>query len=211
MATQKMRDKIIDTMMSLLAENDLDEITLGMVAGSAGISLAQLRDAYDDRVAVLADFSRRIDKKVLDKVDPSMADEPVRERLFDIIYSRFEALEAYRPALRSIARAVLRDPGLAVRLNRIVVISMAWMLEAAGAGRPGLGSVLEAQGLAFVWGQVMRVWLNDDDPGHARTMAELDRRLRQAERSLMRLRRLKALIPCSRRRAGSARTEEAAA
>jgi hypothetical protein len=37
---------------------------------------------------------------------------------------------------------------------------------------------------------VTRVWLEDDDPGHARTMAELDKRLRRAERMAMRFDRL---------------------
>ena len=73
---------------------------------------------------------------------------------------------------------------------------MAWMLDAAGGGRSGPQGVVKAQGLAIVWGQVMRVWLNDEDPGHARTMAELDRRLRQAERNLGRLQRISNLVPC---------------
>ena len=203
MATQKMRDKIIDTTMAMLADNDWEDLTLGMIAGSAGISLSQFRDAYDGRVAVLADFSRRIDKVVLDNVDPAMAEEPARERLFDIIYSRFEALESYRPAIRRLAKAVVRDPRLAAKLNRSLTTSMAWMLDAAGGGRSGPQGVAMAQGLAIVWGQVMRVWLNDEDPGHARTMAELDRRLRQAERNLGRLQRIRNLVPC---RSGRRRT-----
>ena len=209
MATQKMRDKIIDTTMALLADHDWEDLTRGLIASSAGISLAQLRDAYDDRVAVIAGFSRRIDKSVLDNIDPAMAEEPVRERLFDIVFSRFEVLEPYRPALRSLAREVVRDPGLALRFNQILTSSMAWMLDAAGAGRSGAQGALRAQGLALVWGQVMRVWLTDDDPGHARTMAELDRRLRQAERNLIRMQRLKALLPCRPGRRRTAETQDA--
>lgn len=211
MVTQKTRDKIIDTMMTQLGEHDWDDITIGLIASSAGVNLAQLRDAYDDRVAILADFSRRIDKKVLDNLDPSMSDEPARERLFDIVYSRFEALEPYRPALRRLARVVVKDPGLAVRLNGILTSSMAWMLDAANAGGSGPGRFARAQGLALVWGQVMRVWLTDDDPGHARTMAELDRRLRQAERNLMRLQKLRRLLTCRPRRRRRAGADSAAA
>jgi AcrR family transcriptional regulator len=205
-----MRDKIIDTMMALLADHEWHDITLGLVASSAGLSMAQVRDAYDDRIEVLADFSRRIDKAVLGNVDAAMADEPVRERLFDIVYSRFEAIEVYRQALGRLARAVTRDPGLAFRLNRNLTSSMAWMLDAAGAGSSGLDGIARAQGLALVWGQVMRVWLTDDDPGHARTMAELDRRLRQAERNMLRLRRLRRLVTCRPRRQGRRQAENAA-
>ena len=35
--------------------------------------------------------------------------------------------------------------------------------------------------LAKVYGDVLRIWLDDDDPGMARTMAQLDRKLRDAE------------------------------
>ena len=48
--------------------------------------------------------------------------------------------------------------------------------------RTAARGVFRAQGLALVWARVMRVWLDDDDPGLARTMAALDKRLREAER-----------------------------
>ena len=77
-----------------------------------------------------------------------------------------------------------------------------------GIDHTGPGSLVRTQGLALVWGQVMRVWLDDDEPGHARTMAELDKRLRQAERSIIRLERLRGLCPGrrGRRQAGGAET-----
>ncbi len=206
MATQKMRDKIIDATLSLLGEKGWAEVSLESIAGEAGIRLPQLRDAYDGRVAVLQDFARRTDRHVLENLDPAMADEPARERLFDILFSRFEALGPYRSALRNLAASMLRDPVLALEMNRSVTGSMGWMLSAAGIGHAGPGGLVRAQGLAIVWGQVMRVWLDDDDPGHARTMAELDRRLRRAERNVMRLERLCGLLPGRRNRA-SDRTE----
>jgi hypothetical protein len=85
-----------------------------------------------------------------------------------------------------------------MELNRIVVNSMAWMLNAAGIPATGGRGALQAQGLACAWARVMRVWLDDDDPGLARTMAELDRRLRQAERAWMRLERLSRILRRSR-------------
>ena len=43
---------------------------------------------------------------------------------------------------------------------------------------------LRVTGLATVYASVFRTWLQDDDPGQARTMAALDRRLRRGERTL---------------------------
>jgi AcrR family transcriptional regulator len=201
----KTRNKIVDALLELAAERAWDEVTLEAVADRAGVTLAGLRAAYDGKMAILADFVRRIDERVLASRDPDLAGEAPRERLFDILFSRFEALGPYRPAIRNLGRAARRDPLLALELNRIVTNSMAWMLNAAAIPASGGRGVLRAQGLAFVWAQVMSVWLDDDDPGLARTMAELDTRLRRAERLLSRLHRLRRLVPTRRSRSGGVR------
>ena len=168
------------------------------------MSLSALRAAYDGRLSVLADFVRRIDEGVLSSLDADMAEEAPRERLFDVLFGRFEALSPHRHAIRNLGDAARRDPLLALELNRIVTGSMAWMLTAAGIGATGPLGRIRAQGLAFVWARTMRVWLDDDDPGLARTMAELDRQLRQAERNAMRAGRLSRLFGGRRRRDAAA-------
>jgi hypothetical protein len=42
--------------------------------------------------------------------------------------------------------------------------------------------VVRAQGLALLFGSVLRTWINDEDPGLARTMAALDRALARGQR-----------------------------
>ncbi|HEX2256843.1 MAG TPA: TetR/AcrR family transcriptional regulator, partial [Afifellaceae bacterium] len=183
MATDKTRKQIIDALMALAAERDWEGIGLEAVAARASVSLVRLRQAYDGRLDILADLARRTDQTVLAGLDPDMAEEAPRERLFDVLFARFEALLPYRPGLRGLAGGARRDPFLALALNRIAVTSMAWMLTAAGIPATGAVGAARAQGLALVWARVMRVWLDDDDPGLARTMAALDRRLREAERN----------------------------
>ena len=187
MVQPKTRNKIIDSLMELAAERPWDEVSLDAVADRAGVSLSALRAACDGRVAVLADFVRRIDERVLAATDPDMSGEAPRERLFDVLFSRFETLGPYKQAIRNLGRGVRRDPILALELNALTTGSMGWMLSAAGIPATGAVGRIWAQGLALVWAQTMRVWLDDDDPGLARTMAELDKRLRQAERTAIRL------------------------
>ena len=66
-------------------------------------------------------------------------------------------------------------------------------------------------GLASVYASVFRTWLDDDDPGLARTMAALDRRLRRGERTYARiedgldvLRRMIAMVSPQQSRASRA-------
>jgi AcrR family transcriptional regulator len=198
----KSRDKVVEALLALAAEHPFDAVTLPMLAERAGVTLAALRESYDGRVAVLAGYIRQVDERVLAGVDPALAEESPRERLFDVLFSRFEAHAPHKQAIRSILRAARRDPLLALELNRIVTISMGWMLAAAGISSSGGRGLFRAQGLALVWARVMRVWLDDEDAGLARTMAALDKRLREAERVVMQLECLEKIV---RRRGRSAK------
>ncbi|TDI56129.1 MAG: TetR/AcrR family transcriptional regulator [Alphaproteobacteria bacterium] len=212
MVTQKTRNAIIDALLALAAEHRWETISLNDLAARAGVSLAQLRSVYDGRLAVLADFARRTDQAVLAGIDAEMAGEPARERLFDVLFARLEALAPYRQAIGNLGAAARRDPLLTMELNRIVVGSMGWMLTGAGIGATGSGGLFRAQGLALVWARVLRIWLDDEDSGLARTMAELDRRLRQGERIILGLERFARLMPgpSGRRRRARRDPDEAA-
>jgi hypothetical protein len=56
------------------------------------------------------------------------------------------------------------------------------MLTAAGITVTGPFGLLRAQGLAALFGTVLRTWVRDDDSGLARTMAALDRALGRGQR-----------------------------
>ena len=174
------RQKILDSYMELLGELPWNAVTLESLAARSGTPLAELRGGYDTRFDIVADFIRRVDEGILGAVDPDMAGEGPRERLFDVLFSRIEALHPYRAAILNLAGAARRDPGLAMALSRVVTISMSWMLTAAGIRTTGRGGALRSQGLALLWGRVLRTWLHEDDPALPRTMAELDEQLRRA-------------------------------
>ncbi|HWC94269.1 MAG TPA: TetR/AcrR family transcriptional regulator, partial [Pseudolabrys sp.] len=111
-----------------------------------------------------------------------MTEEPPRERLFDVLMRRLEALAPYKEAVRSVMRAARRNPGLALTLNAMAVRSQSWMLEAAGIGAHGPRGALRAQGAALMFARVLSVWVDDEEDGLDRTMAALDRGLASAER-----------------------------
>ena len=203
MVQPKTRSKIVDALMALAAERPWDEVTLEAIAERADVTLAALRAAFAGRLDMVGDFTRRIDERVLESIDPDMKGEGPRERLFDVLFSRFEHLDPHKQAIRNLGKAARRDPLLALELNRIVVVSMAWMLAAAGISATGSRGAFRAQGLALVWARAMRVWLRDDDPGRARTMAALDKQLRRAERAVIRLNRLERCISPRRRNRGN--------
>jgi AcrR family transcriptional regulator len=176
------RDKAIDALMTLLAEHSFEQIGLAEVAGRAGIKLSQLRAEFGSTLAILAAHVKSIDRIVLDGGDADMAEEPVRERMFDVLMRRLEALAPYKESVSSVMRSARRNPGLALALNAMAVRSQKWMLEAAGIGASGPRGALRAQGAALMFGRVLTVWIDDDEEGLDRTMAALDRGLSSAAR-----------------------------
>ena len=78
--------------------------------------------------------------------------------------------------------AASRNPGLTFALNGLAVRSQQWMLTAADISASGPKGMLRAQGLAMLFASVLRTFVDDDDPGQARTMAALDRALARGQR-----------------------------
>ena len=211
MATDKIRNQIIDAALSLAAEKPFSEITLAEIAGRAGVGLETLRGAFRLRIEIVSGFVERIDRAVL-AGQGETTEESTRERVFDILMRRFDALAPYRAGVKSILSSARTDLVLALALNGIGVRSMGWMLEAADAGRTGLRGAVRAQGLAVIWGRAMSVWLEGEAADLDKTMAALDRGLTQGEQAVHFVERAVdcAKAPMRKRRAADTGEEAAA-
>jgi AcrR family transcriptional regulator len=176
------RERIVDAFLAILADKAFEQIALPEVATTAGIKLAEMRAEFGSTFAILGAHIKEIDRQVLAGGDGDMEEELARERLFDVLMRRLELLNEHREAIRSLMRSVRRNPPLALALNGLAVQSQQWMLAAAGIGSNGPKGVIRAQGLAVLFANVLRTWVDDDDPGLARTMAALDRELARGQR-----------------------------
>ena len=176
------RARIVDALLALAAERTFEDITIRDVCAAAHVSLADFRDAFPSKGAVLGAFAKRIDRAVLAHSADEMATESPRERLFDVLMRRFDAMAPYRDGLREIAAWARRDPVAAVQLNQVLLNSMRFMLEAAGIDSEGSSGALKLQGLAIAWTRVMSVWLDNSEPELSKTMAALDKTLTRGER-----------------------------
>jgi AcrR family transcriptional regulator len=176
------REKIIAAFLNLLAEKRIEHIGFAEIAEAAGVSLAQLRGEFPSALAILAAHVKSVDRAVLSEDFSDVEEEEPRERLFDVLMRRLEILAPHREAVRSLLRSARRNPPLALLLNAMAVRSQQWMLTAAGIGASGPHGMIRAQGLAALYGGVLRTWIHDDDPGLARTMAALDRSLARGQR-----------------------------
>lgn len=167
--------------MRLAEQHDWDDISLAAIAREANIPLHALRKHFSGKTKILRAFVRAVDDEVLERASgqPSADDSP-RDRLFDVLMTRFEVLEPYKAALKKIAGTGGFEP----ELIRPILNSQRWMLIAAGIPADGMAGIVRTTGLSTVYARAFRTWLKDDDAGHAKTMAALDRRLRRGERWL---------------------------
>ncbi len=180
------RLSIIEATLTLAAERSIFAVGLAEIAEKAGVTLAELRARYDSRVAILEDFARLIDERLLAGHERDMAGEPPRERLFDVMMQRFDALVPYRPGLKGLRRAAMRDPLFALTLGRIAAGSQRWTLASAGLEPRGafaaVRGLARAQALVAVTARVMPVFLDDEEAGLPKTMAALDTALKRLDR-----------------------------
>jgi len=188
-----LRTAIVEAMMALAAERPFEDISIRDIAARGEVSLADFRDAFPSKGAVLAGFSRKIDRAVLATPLGELSGSSARDRLFDVLMRRLDAMAPYRDALRNLVAWLRRDPAALVAMNRLTVNSMRFMLEAAELNSDGPGGALKLQGLALVWGRVFAIWLDDSPPDFAKTMAALDRELTRGERVVGGLDRLQRL------------------
>src|ERR1700691_172868 len=112
---------IVEAMMKLAGERRFEDISIRDIAAEAGVSLADFRDAFPSKGAVLAGFSRRIDRAVLEKQSDDLAGEEAKDRLLDVLMRRLDAMAPYKAGLRGVAQWLPREPLSALAVNQLVV------------------------------------------------------------------------------------------
>lgn len=175
------RTRVVDALMALAAEMRWSDITLDDIATRAELSLADLRDLFPSKGAMLGGFIRRIDRIVLEGRATDLADEPARERVLDLMIRRFDALQPYRAALKSIHRGFQGDLAGLAALNQQALNSWRYLLASAGIETEGPLGLMKLQGAILVFVRVFPIFLDDEGEGLPKTMAALDRELSRGE------------------------------
>jgi AcrR family transcriptional regulator len=172
-------DRIIDATLDLIAGRGWRNLSLADIAAATGLSLAQLYAVFPSKLAVLDAFERRVNERTL--TGEVSAEDSVRDRLFELVMRRLDVLAPHRPAVRALARDLPLDPAIALCTGPRFLNAMRWMAELAGIDTSGIGGWLRVNGLAAVYMSTLYAWLNDDSADNTRTLAALDRALKQAE------------------------------
>ncbi len=175
-------DRIIDASLAEAAAVGWRRLTMDAVADRAGIALGEVLLQAPGKTYLALAFLARIDARTLGPVKRiDLADSP-RDRLFEILMRRFDALNQTRDGARAVVGGAARDPAAALALLCRLDRSCAAMLEAAGISSGGLLGLVRIKGLKLVAACGLYAWMGDDSADLAKTMAAVDRALNRAEK-----------------------------
>jgi AcrR family transcriptional regulator len=166
---------------ALIGDEGWRAFSFATLARRTGVSRVEIYRQLGSRGALLGALSRRIDEAMLEVDQAELAGLPPRDRVFELLMRRLEALVPYRAGLARLARDARADPCVvlltACRLER----SLIWLQDIAGLRHRGLRARLARRALSVAYLQTMRVWLTDEGADLGRTMAELDKQLRRVQ------------------------------
>ena len=180
--TGGVRARIVAAAFDLAATDGWARADLSRIAAAAGVSLADVHAEFPAKAMMIDAFMMGIDQAVL-AAGPADADDSARDRLFEVLMRRFDALAPHKAGVAAVFRDC-GDPAVGLIGLPCFLRSMAWMLEAAGLSSGGVFGTARAAGLGAVYANALRVWLRDDQPDMAKTMAALDRGLGRADAAM---------------------------
>ena len=168
-------DQAAEAALALATERPWREVTLRDIAERAGVPFADLYAKAPGKPLLVLRLSQRLDRAALETA-ATASDDP-HDRLFDATMARIEAMEPRRAGLVSMARG--ENP---LTMATLMPLTARAILEAAGvtATPPRLAV------MTLVWARISQVW-RDDEGALNRTMAEIDKRLREMQGRLKRI------------------------
>jgi AcrR family transcriptional regulator len=172
--------KVLEAALALAGERGWPAVTVTAVADRAGLGPDEVFRYAPGRQGFLDLLGRKVDEAALAEgaVD---AEEPARDRLFEVLMRRFDYLQDHREGILAIASALRSDPVTGFRQIPALERSMALMLDLAGMPARGLIGQAKIRVLSLIYLDLARTWMRDDSEDMAVTMKALDKRLDQAE------------------------------
>ena len=173
---------ILKTALGLAAEAPWSSISLRDIAEAASVSPSEIYTLYPSKIAIVKAYFISVDAAVLETKFGFEAEDSPRDRLFEVLMRRFDALSDHRKSVLSILATLRCDPVSALCLSGSLCSSMGWMLEASAIPSSWPNGRLTVNGLVALWLVTLRTWQRDESEDMAHTMAVLDKNLRRAER-----------------------------
>ena len=181
-AKTAIRDQIIDATLGLAGDEGWRMVSIATICEKTKIDKAAFYREFDHPAAVIAAYSRRVSADILVTAGPFSEDDSPRDRLFDVLMQRFDLAVKHKSGLKAVLESAPFDPALGLTLACMLPTAMRRTLTAADIDTHGPLGLIRIKGLAAIYLSTLRIWINDDSPDMAKTMAHLDKALAKAEK-----------------------------
>jgi AcrR family transcriptional regulator len=178
-------DQIVDAAFARISAEGWRRLSLASIAAASEMPILNVYRHFHSKQAILCAFFRRIDEAVLANPPAAEEGERARDRLFDLIMRRFDALGPYKAALEVLGRELHADLPSVLVAGAALLRSVKWMHEAADIVTEGVRGKFAIKLTTAAYLATMRVWQHDSSADLGQTMAALDARLRRIERWLI--------------------------
>lgn len=177
MEDSQLDQALIAAVFSQAALRGWADVNIADAARDAELPLGRVRARFPGRGAVLLRFGVMADQAAL---SAGSSEPSPRERLFDMVMSRFDALQQHRAGLLQLLQALRTDPATSFLLYSATLRSMKWLLDGASIPSTGIVGGLRVHGLLALWLYALRAWEKDESADLSATMAAVDRGLDRA-------------------------------
>ncbi len=174
-AARKRKLDLLDAALALVERDGWHRYGALALARETGAGLAEICAELGDRAAVVAAVGRRADISMVDLAATDLLELTPRERVFELMMRRFDALRGARKALAALRNERALDAAFQGLGN--LRQAMRLITEAAGLDSSGPRRAVLLAALATAYVRTGNVWLGDDSEDQATTLAELDKQL----------------------------------
>jgi hypothetical protein len=166
--------------LTLCAEKSWADVGLLSLCQQAGQNLSACAEAGITRFSVAEYLDQMLDRSMLEAAVDIDEEASTRDRLFDVLMARFDAMQDQRAAWVSILEADAQEPAAGFARAARRLRTAAWALEAVGVATDSFKVTARVMGLARRLRKIEALWLKDD-ADLSKTMAGLDQTLRESE------------------------------
>lgn len=166
--------RVVQMAMEIAGDEGWAAVNSADVAQRLRVPQARVNEVMPDKHDILRHLGQLVDEQMQ---AGGIADGDLRDRLFDVIMRRFDALQPYRPGVKAAVAAMASDISLPLVLLGRFDETLELTLQTADV-EP---TALRKAGFATLMLLALRTWLQDETLDQSKTMAELDRRIRQLD------------------------------
>lgn len=172
------KDQVIAATFELIADKGLGKARLSTLATRFKQPLPRFYAEYPSIESILHRFIDQVDQAMLANTG-DIGTSTKRDIYFDMLMSRFDALQEHRPGVKRWLEELPKHPGLWAATMKRWDQSLSLMLDVA---QDSPLFPVKKVGLAGIYFMALRAWLEDETPDMAKTMVSIDKFLEKADR-----------------------------